>query len=284
MVSELSSTNVAMSDSSASSTLPTIAPMPNFSYIKLGRDNYLTWKQQLLPYLQGHDVYRYIDGSIPPPPKLISTSSTSTGTSTRVPNLDHKCWFQQDQLLLSTILSSLTDNVLVQMVGYTTSREVWMALERMHTSKSRARTLQIRTHLATLRKGNASVSEYFQRVKNLCDTLAAAGQPLSDDESISYILAGLGSDFDPLVTSVTTRLEPMSLEELYNHLLTHEMRIDHQNQSPRLQHASAHVASRHPSKGRPQRPHHGHRGGSFYCGSCGGAHPRHFSDQSRPLC
>jgi hypothetical protein len=294
MVSELSSTNVAMSDFSTQSsvspsTLPTIAPMPNFSYVKLGRDNYLTWKQQLLPYLQGHDVYGYIDGSVPPPPKLVSSASTSNdGLSPLAPNPDYKRWFQQDQLLLSTILSSLTENVLAQMIGYSISREVWMALERMYTSQSRARTLQMRTHLATLRKGNASISEYFQRVKSLCDTLAAAGQPLSDDESISYILAGLGSDFDPFVTSVTTRLDPMTIEELYNHLLTHEMRIDHQNQSSGLLTASAHVASRQSFKGRPQRPHQSYRGGGSTRGSFfssrGGTHPRYSSGSSRPQC
>jgi hypothetical protein len=82
-------------------------------------------------------------------------------------------------------MSPLTDNVLAQMVGYETSRDVWMALERMYTSKSRSRIFQIQTQLATLSKGNATLSEYFQRVKSLSDTLVAASKPLSEDESTS---------------------------------------------------------------------------------------------------
>jgi hypothetical protein len=73
MVSEPLLTNVTMSDSSSSassSTLPTISSTPTFTYVKLGRDNYPSWRQQLLPFLQGHDVYGYVDGSISSPPKI----------------------------------------------------------------------------------------------------------------------------------------------------------------------------------------------------------------------
>jgi hypothetical protein len=63
------------------------------------------------------------------------------------------------------------------------------------------------------------------------------------------------SDFDPFVTFVTTRLDPMSVEELYNHLLTHEIRIDHQTQSHGFQQPSANAASRqHSSRGRNACP------------------------------
>jgi hypothetical protein len=65
----------------------------------------------------------------------------------------------------------------------------------------------------------------------MCDNLAAASQHLNDFESISYLLAGLGSDYDPFVTSVTTRLDPLFADEIYGHLLAHEMRIEH-NLSP----------------------------------------------------
>jgi hypothetical protein len=47
----------------------------------------------------------------------------------------------------------------------------------------------------------------------------------------------------------------MSLEELYNHLLTHEMQIDHQNQSHGFQQPFANATSRqHSSRGCNARP------------------------------
>jgi hypothetical protein len=61
----------------------------------------------------------------------------------------------------------------------------------------------------------------------MCDNLVAARQHLNDFESISYLLAGLGSEYDLFVTSITTRLDPLSFDEIYGHLLAHEMRIEH---------------------------------------------------------
>jgi hypothetical protein len=62
----------------------------------------------------------------------------------------------------------------------------------------------------------------------LSDTLTAASQPLNDFESVSFLLKGLGSEFDPFVTFVTMRVDPLSFDELYGHLLAHTMRIEQQ--------------------------------------------------------
>jgi hypothetical protein len=107
--------------------------------------------------------------------------------------------------------------------------------------------IKVHFQLATLKKGGSSVTDYFQKFKSLADTLAAAGQPLNDFELISFLLAGLGSEFDPFVTSVTTRVDPMSLEELYAHLLTHEMRLEHNSTTAENVFPSANVATARPS-------------------------------------
>jgi hypothetical protein len=96
----------------------------------------------------------------------------------------------------------------------------------MFASQARARVMQIYFQFATVKKGSNSITEYFQTIKTLSDTLAAAGQPLNDFESVSFLLKGLGSEYDPFVTSVTTRVDPLSIDELYGHLLAHEMRLD----------------------------------------------------------
>jgi hypothetical protein len=61
----------------------------------------------------------------------------------------------------------------------------------------------------------------------MSDNLAAVGQPLNDFESVSYLLAGLGSEYDPFVTFVTTRMDQLSINKLYGYLLAHKMRIEH---------------------------------------------------------
>lgn len=116
------------------------------------------------------------------------------------------------------LLSTLTKSILTHVVGLKTSREVWLTLERMFAAQSQARVIQSRYQLATLKKGASSMSEYFQKAQTIAHTLAAVATPLQDSEFVSYELARLGSDYDPLITSITTCIDPVSLEDLYGHL------------------------------------------------------------------
>ena len=50
--------------------------------------------------------------------------------------------------------------------------------------------------LGEVKKLNSSVTEYYNKVKALADTLASIGQPLRDDEFTSYLLNGLDGEYD----------------------------------------------------------------------------------------
>ena len=88
------------------------------------------------------------------------------------------------------------------------------------------------------------MTDYFQRMHSLGDTLATVGQALSNTEMSSYILAGLGTEYDSFVTSVTTRVDPLSLDELYGHLLAHEQRLEQQQSTAELAFSIANMATR----------------------------------------
>jgi len=107
--------------------------------------------------------------------------------------------------------------------------------------------MQVHFQLATLKKGNSSVTDYFYKLKTLSDTLAACGQPLNDFEAVSFLMAGLGSEFDPLVTSVTTHIDPISRDDIYGLLLAHEMRLEQQMATTDLSNVASHVTARNPS-------------------------------------
>uniref|UniRef100_A0A2N9HTS2 Reverse transcriptase Ty1/copia-type domain-containing protein n=1 Tax=Fagus sylvatica TaxID=28930 RepID=A0A2N9HTS2_FAGSY len=231
-------------DSAISSTYtPTsLTPVHHLITIKLTRDNYLLWRAQIVPYLRGQHLYGFLDGSTVAP--LPTISLVTDGLTTTAPNPVFTSWHLQDQLILSALISSLSENVLAHVVKCTTAREVWTTLARMFTSQSRARTMQIHYQLATLRKGDLSIADFFHRFTGLADTLAAIDQPLADYELVSFLMAGLGSEYDSLVTSVQTRADPLSLEELYGHLLAHELRLVQNQPSVDLSMATAHFANK----------------------------------------
>jgi hypothetical protein len=140
------------------------------------------------------------------------------------------------------LLSTLSESTLTHVVGLKTSHEVWKTLERMFAAQSQAREMQCRYQLATLKKGASSISDYFQKAQTIAHTLAAIHSPPRDSELVSYVLAGLGSDYDPLITSISTHIDPVSFEELYGHLLTHEQRLDHANSDADLAVSSVNIA------------------------------------------
>jgi len=126
---------------------------------------------------------------------------------------------------------------------------------------------KVHYQLETLKKGSSSIADYYHTFQTLCDALAVFGQPLNVFVMVSFLLAGLGSDFDPFVTFVTTRAEPLSVDEIYGHLLSHEMRLEQHQASLDLLVASANFANRgyyshHPSRG--MRGSHGHNSGCSF--------------------
>ncbi|KAF5459452.1 hypothetical protein F2P56_023396 [Juglans regia] len=116
---------------------------------------------------------------------------------------------------------------MAQVVGCSSARVVWLSLESTYSSISQARVIQTQLQLASLKNGANTISTYFHKAKGLSDIMVVAGRPLSHEDFLPYLIAGLGPDYRGLVTFVTTRLVPISLEELLRHLLAHEARLLH---------------------------------------------------------
>ena len=116
--------------SSALSLLPTpthLLVVHHMVTIKLTRDNYLLWKAQIVPYLRGQHLFGFLDDSRLAPPPTINI--TTDEISKIQPNPKFQSWIIQDQMILSALISSLSENVLAYVVKCTTSREVWLTLE-----------------------------------------------------------------------------------------------------------------------------------------------------------
>ena len=223
-------------------------------------DNYPLWLTQIVPHLKGGNLYGYVDGSIPCPPLTIPTpskdvdfASTTTydAAVSTSPNPAYQIWQMQDQIILGAINSTLSEKLLIHVTRCFTSRQAWVALEKMFNSQSHSRIMQVHLQLSTLKKGSSSISDYYHRFQTLIDILAYVGHPIDELEQQGFLLGGLGPEYDPFVTSVLTRADPLSMEEIYGHLLTHEIRLDHNQSSIDLSIAGANFAARgsHPHRG-----------------------------------
>lgn len=80
--------------------------------------------------------------------------------------------------------------------------------------------------LATTSKGASSINQYFTKKKSLAGEMASMGWRLEDEESVSYILIGIDLDFNLVVSFIATRVELISIGELYTQLVNFEQRME----------------------------------------------------------
>jgi hypothetical protein len=193
--------------------------------LKLDNNNYLMWLTQVLPILRHHDLLGIVDGSEPCPPKLITTEDKK-----EILNPEFVLWNKKDQYLLSVITSSLIESVLASVYGLHTSKQAWTALATKFASQSKSRISHLKKQLQTLTQGPKTCTEFLQTAKSLADQLAATGNPITDDELISFIVNGLNSSFTSFITtySFATRENQISFDDFQDELLSHEMLLNQQ--------------------------------------------------------
>lgn len=209
--------------------------------IRLDRNNYSFWRIQILSTVRAHGFDDLIDKyKIPPSQYLLSPSGDC------IPNQDFLSWIRRDQFLVSWILSSIGESMLGYVTRCATAKDIWLVLENLFQSISKARVMQLQLQLHTQKKGDLTVDAYFLKMREIADQLAAAGKPMADDDLCLQILGGFGAEYDAVVVNLTSRPDELNLQEVQFALQAHEIRIQSQN----LFSPSAHVVYNNRSGGR----------------------------------
>lgn len=221
-----------------------MATLGDTSREKLGRDNFLLWKATVLPPIRGAQLDGYLDGTIEAPAKTLDVQKADKSGTETVPNPEYARWIAQDQQVLGSLLTSLSREVLTQVVSMKTSAQVWTALEEMYSSVSRSRVIQLRTLFAGTRKNEMTATAYFTKMRGIADELTAAGKKIEDDDLISQILAGLDAEYNPFVSSIAARTDAYSLSEIYAQFLAFEARLESQNSGSQQYNSSVNLAAR----------------------------------------
>ena len=92
------------------------------------------------------------------------TDSTDADQSPQI-NLAYVFWRRTDQFVLSWLLSSISEQMLGHVLHCKSASEVWIVLKQTFSTKSKARALQLRLSLKTMKKGNSFVEDYILKMK-----------------------------------------------------------------------------------------------------------------------
>lgn len=88
---------------------------------------------------------------------------------------------------------------------YSTAFEIRDSLASIYSATSMAKLTKLRFQLQNPKKGGLIAIAYLNKLKGLCDSLAAICETVSYNDHILYLLGGLGREYNPFVTSITNR-------------------------------------------------------------------------------
>lgn len=207
-------------------------PGPNTShFLKLDASNYLLWLCQIKSFLIGHDLWKFVDGSNPSPyefntlttttPSAASDTPSSTTTVTKS-NPDFLSWYQHDQLVVSYITTTLSPVVLSLTVGHEFAQSIWECLHNHYAQRNLASASSLRFQLHDMPKRSQTIEEYLNHAKSLADALFFIQKPVSDEDHVTIVLRGLGSDFSILITTILNQPTLPSFTDLHFRLLVFE--------------------------------------------------------------
>nr|KYP52945.1 hypothetical protein KK1_025146 [Cajanus cajan] len=193
--------------------------------------------------IKGFRLQRHIDGATSIPAKFLTTDDERKGSV----NAAFENYEQQDNLLKSWLLESMDSQFKIRMVGCVWSHQIWHALKVYFASQTRARVKQLKIQLRNIKK-TGSIAEYLVQVKQIVETLAAIGSPLSVEDHIDAIFDGLDEDYDGFITSCITRTEAYTVAEIEALLMHQEERLERHKKRESLT-PQANIAQSQPKKG-----------------------------------
>nr|XP_033514335.1 uncharacterized protein LOC117278999 [Nicotiana tomentosiformis] len=125
-------------------------------------------------------------------------------------------------MILSLLISSLSEETLPIAIGLNTSKAVWDALEAALYSPSNTRILNLHMQLQNLKQDDLTVTQYLHKAKLISDEFVDAVRPLCLADQNIYIFKGLRSKFKDIVTTLSARPEPVTFSKLHSLLLNHQ--------------------------------------------------------------
>ncbi|XP_072061949.1 uncharacterized protein [Arachis hypogaea] len=165
--------------------------------------------------IEGNDLLHHITG------ERIPTRFDRSGRVTQ----EFAAWKRQDALLKSWLFASMTKPFTTRMVGCIYSYEIWKRLEDHFSSQIKAKIVQLKNKLSTIKIGS-SVNEYVLAIKGTIDALASVGEPMRESDHVNAILNGLTEEYSTVITSVVGRPVSIAVGELETLLLTYESMLE----------------------------------------------------------
>ena len=87
-------------------------------------------------------------------------------------------------MILRWLYSTLTQDIMSQIIGSQSSHEARVALQRIFSTSSKARVMQLRLEYQMAKNDGNTLAQYFLKMKTIDDNLAVVDEPVKERDQI----------------------------------------------------------------------------------------------------
>nr|AOW44036.1 GAG [Mirabilis jalapa] len=175
--------------------------------LDLKASNFKLWKRYFLLVITRLRLTGYLDGTITPASPI---------------DLD---WIELDALVQSWIFGSVSPSIAELLIDQDTAAKMWSAIESLFHDNKKSRAMELDSKLHYTSKGDMSITDYCQVMKNIFDSLKDVDDQITEDSLVLQILKGLPREYNHVKTLLPMQTPFPSFMQTRSLLILEELRI-----------------------------------------------------------
>ncbi len=189
--------------------------------VKLDGKNYFLWASYVKIFLEGQELWGYIDGSI--------TKPTAGSTSSK--------WTTNNAKIKTWLMESVEASIAINLSPLQNAKDMWDFLARIYRVTNKARLYQLEKDLNSLSQGSKSIQEFYSTMMLLWNEMDMMDTDIAEaalttivkmrqSSRMRHFLMKLRPEFEPVRAAILNQGTKASLDDIIVDLLAEETRLN----------------------------------------------------------
>lgn len=190
-----------------------------------GRINFGLWQVQVKDILIQSGLHKALKGREIPKDGATSSTEEKAGAGKSVMSDDD--WEDLDLRAASAIRLCLAKNVLANVYGIYTAKEIWEKLEELYQTKGVSNRVYLKEQFHTLQmKEGTSISDHLSVLNGIVSELESIGVKIDDEDQALRLIWSLPPSYEHMKPILIHGKEKIVFSEVTGKLLAEERRLD----------------------------------------------------------
>ncbi|KAL5736180.1 hypothetical protein ACOSQ2_030968 [Xanthoceras sorbifolium] len=207
--------------------------MSKFSSLKFdvekfdGKINFGLWQVQVKDVLIQSGLHKVLKEKSGPVLKDSGKGESGKGDSSKgESSMSNEDWEEMDLRAASVIRLCLAKNVLANVHGIHSAKELWEKLEGLYQAKGISNRLYLKEQFHTLRmEEGAKISDHLSVLNGIVSELESIGVEIEDEDKALRLILSLPSSYEHMKPILVYGKETLNFTEVTGKLLSEERRL-----------------------------------------------------------